>query len=135
MVTTGSTTEVLQSGLLKEPIENLKKRLKGYYYKRITVKGGEMRWVRTELLPYDVQSKAYYCSKGFRTDPPQGTEWAKPEVKVEDGNDALYAEIAMLRAKLKSQEEVQAQLDAVKKQMTELTTLKGKKGRPKKEVK
>ncbi len=137
MDTSDSKSEVLQSGLLKEQLPNLKKRLKAYYYKRVTVTGGDMKWMRTELLPADPSMKMYYLSKGFRLDPPQGTEWARnaPQVVDEHADTTeLYAEIAALKAKLKTQEEVQEQLDAVKKQMGELTVHKGRKRQAKKEV-
>ena len=102
-------------------IPNLKRRQRAYYYRRITVQGGEMVWVRTELLPSDMEGQAYYRAKGFRLEPPEGTEFAlnntvkkeaetkaKAEAEAKDRllleqselMKSLYAEIANLKVKL-----------------------------------
>ncbi len=62
---------ILPSGLeLKQP-PNLKKRQKAYYWRYLPVYGPDKKTVigralsRTELLPSDTESKAYYLAKGF----------------------------------------------------------------------
>ena len=104
MVTRDATSEVLSSGLIREEIPKLKKRLRSYYFKRITVKGGDMVWVRTELLPSDMLGRSYYLSKGFRLDPPEGTEWAKARPpKLDDPEKVtLRNQVADLEAQLRA---------------------------------
>ncbi len=107
MVTTDSKTEVLSSGLELQHVG--KRRERAHYYRRVTVKGGEMVWVRTELLPSDITGRAYYLAKGFRLDPPTGTEWAKERVAEPDETAKLQAQIAALQAevnRLKEEESI-----------------------------
>ncbi len=123
MVTRDSTTEVLPSGLMTEKIPNLKRRQRSKYYRRITVMGGEMVWVQTELLPSDVEGRAYYEAKGFRLTPPEGTEFAHNKSPVEENKDGvirtLQDEIASLKAKLEDKGKQEGS---------------GKVGRPKRQV-
>ena len=131
MVTNNSTTEVSRT-----IISLNKSRQRSYYYKRITVKGGEMVWVRTELLPSDLLSKHYYTSKGFRTDPPQGTEWAKelPPAPEDTEKQKLYEEVAQLKKQLEEKSQLEKQLEEVKQQVKAITegAHSRKKGRPRK---
>ena len=103
MVTNDSQPQVLSSGIEVEPFKG-KRRKRSYYYKRITVKGGDMVWVRTELLPSDREGMMYYLDKGFRLDPPEGTEWAKLlPPKPEDPEKVFMRErIAELEAQVKA---------------------------------
>ncbi len=76
-----------------------------------------MVWTQTELLPSDMEGRAYYTAKGFRLDPPEGTEFAlnntanikkendslkqeKERLEAEAERNMLYAEIADLKARL-----------------------------------
>jgi hypothetical protein len=96
LVTSDSTTEVLSSGLQVEPVNKMKRRLRSIYYRRITVKGGEMIWVKTGLLPSDTVGKEYYLSKGFRLTPPEGTEFAEPTTKTIQALDEKDSQIKSL---------------------------------------
>lgn len=103
MVTSDTKAEVLPSGVIIEP-HKAKRRQRSYYFKRITVTGGNMVWVRTEMLPSDPEGRMYYMSKGFRLDPPQGTEWAKDQPPASDDPEkaALRREVEALKAQLKA---------------------------------
>lgn len=87
----------------------LKRRERAYYYRRVTVKGGDMIWVRTGLLPSDAEGREYYLSKGFRLTPPSENEFEEPKevVAVEVVNekqkeiDRLLKEIETLRLQFK----------------------------------
>lgn len=116
MVTNNSTTEVSQG---KTIISLNKSRQRSYYYKQVTVRGGHMEWMRTALLPSDLYSKHYYTSKGFRTDPPQGTEWAKdlPPTPEEIEKQKLYEEVAQLKKQLEEKSQLEKQLEEVKLQV------------------
>jgi len=102
------------------------------YYKRITVSDGEMLWVRTELLPSDPESMRNYLRKGFRTSPPEGSEWDLNKTAREA--KAAQEKIEM-EAKVRA--EVESKLEAENTQkfealFTELATLKkelGEKGK------
>ncbi len=135
MVTQNSTTEVSQG---KTIISLNKSRQRSYYYKRITLEGGNMIWVRTALLPSDLYSRHYYTSKGFRTDPPQGTEWAKdlPPTPENIERQKLYEEVAQLKKQLEEKSNLEKELENVKLQVKAITegAHSRKKGRPKKEV-
>ncbi len=108
-----TTGEVLPSGLIIEPVKDMKRRLRSIYYRRITVKGGDMIWVKTGLLPSDPMGRLYYESKGFRLTPPEGTEFAPAsEPKTEDKAiaekdatiQALIEEVKALRTKIEANE-------------------------------
>ena len=104
------TSEVLPTGLLMEKVPDLKRRQRSIYYRRITVKGGDMIWIQTGLLPSDPLGRLYYESKGFRLTPPGGTEFApsSPEQKPEDKSEkdrqinALLEEVRLLRAEVEA---------------------------------
>jgi hypothetical protein len=71
----GNQPEVLPGEMGFKPLIGQQHREKGYYYRQITVKGGEMVWVKTCLLPFDAEGQKYYLSKGFRLQPPPGVEF------------------------------------------------------------
>ncbi len=129
MVTNNSTTEVSQTFVSLN-----KSRQRSYYYKRITVKGGDMLWMRTEKLPSDLLSREYYKTKGFRLDPPQGTEWAKdlPPTPEDIERQKLYEEVAQLKKQLDEKSQLEKELENVKLQVKAITegAHSGQKGRP-----
>ncbi len=92
-------SEVLQSGLIMESPAGMKKRQRSIYWKKVTVKGGDMIWMQTMPLPSDIQGQAYYLSKGFRLKPPDETEPA-PEVDKDEQIRNQIGEIARLTAQL-----------------------------------
>lgn len=101
MATDDVKPQVLSSGIEVGPFKG-KRRKRSHYFKRITVKGGDMIWVRTELLPSDREGMMYYLDKGFRLDPPEGTEWAKdlPPKPEDPEKVSLREKIAVLEAQL-----------------------------------
>ncbi len=110
------TTSTLPSGLRIQTIGKRRQRI--HYYRQWVLPDGTKEWGQTALLPSDTEGKAYYLAKGFRLDPPEGTEFsltntaekirkenealkAEAEILVAKAErDSLYAEIASLKAKL-----------------------------------
>lgn len=103
-----------------------KKRERSHYIRPVTHSDGDKRWVtwdRTGLLPSDMAGRAYYESKGFKLDPPQGTEGAK----VDDAEKTqLKAQVAELQAKLAVQNQLETQLAELKEQVKSVVTAQKK---------
>ncbi len=102
-----ATAEVSPEGIGFKPLPKLQRRERAYYYRRITVQGGDMVWVRTGLLPSDSQGREYYLTKGFRLTPPGENEFvelatAEAVSEKQKEVDRLEEEVKALKLKLDS---------------------------------
>jgi hypothetical protein len=127
--TTINKSEVLSSGLVMEPVKG-KRRERACYYRRITVIGGEMIWVRTGLLPSDAVGREYYLTKGFRLSPPEGWDTGQQAViaPVSDEKDTV------IQSLLNKITELNERLDKSKENVPPAVSAKPGKGKGKTEV-
>lgn len=79
-----------------EQVPNLKRRKLAVYWRPHIDSAGNKTWIQTLALPADALSKEAYLAKGFRLTPPGSAEESKPT----ENEEALYAEIAQLRAEV-----------------------------------